>query len=119
MESTEIMIGNHIYLTDNTGNRKEIIVNNHTFSDFEIKLGQTYSGIPLTREMLIDFGCDVLAGVDYDYYYLDRFRLFWKKEYKYWYVQEKESMTYITKIEFVHELQNLLFILNGQKLYKN
>ena len=41
MKANEIMIGNNIYLTDNIGNKKEIIVNNHTFSDFEIKLGQT------------------------------------------------------------------------------
>jgi len=89
MKANEIMIGNNIYLTDNIGNKKEIIVNNHTFSDFEIKLGQTYSGVPLTREMLIEFGCDVIAGVDWDYFYLDRFKLFWKDEYKFWYVLEK------------------------------
>ncbi len=68
--------------------------------------------IPLTVSMLLNSGGETrIAGIVYD-----RFLLTWKDEYKYWYVTDKETGSYITKVEFFHEWQNVVYALNGQEL---
>lgn len=72
--------------------------------------------IPLTENCLIDAGalsCDsgTVRGID-----IDRFKFLWLEKYKYWYVVDKGSLMYVTKIEFVHELQNFFQSVNGQEL---
>lgn len=71
--------------------------------------------IPLTEEWLkkispsfIDLGNLILR--------IDRFKFIWKFSYKYWYVVDDISGVYISKIEFVHELQNLYHALTGEEL---
>jgi hypothetical protein len=70
-------------------------------------------GIPLTEDWLIKFGAfkettNILI--------LSRFKLIWKDKYKYWYVIDRNEETYYTKLEFLHEFQNLYFALNGEEL---
>lgn len=67
--------------------------------------------IPLTEEWLFKFGANKY-GLSYEY---DRFLLTYKKEYKYWYVRN-QGYYYLRKVEFVHEWQNFVFVMNGQEL---
>ncbi len=71
--------------------------------------------IPLTEEWLLKFGGEIKQysiGI-----VLDRFRFIWKEEYKYWYVIASDpGGAYMTKIEFVHELQNFFYVMNGKEL---
>lgn len=70
------------------------------------------NGIPLTERWLIDFGATVKDGTAL----FSRFKLIWKSEYEYWYVVDAENFTYLTKIEFVHEWQNFVFVMDGEEL---
>ena len=49
---------------------------------------------------------------------IDRFELIWTDTYKFWTVNEirNNKSAYITKIEFVHEWQNLFRVLNNEEL---
>lgn len=81
--------------------------------DYEVSLRHV-SEIPLTEEILLKVGFEVKPfslGLT-----LDRFRFIWKEKYKYWYVVDAYSQSYLTKIEFVHELQNFVFVMNSQEL---
>lgn len=71
-------------------------------------------GIPLTDAWLEYFGAERYE----DKYFYDRFKLIWKKAYKYWYIIDKESLTYLSKVEFVHEWQNFVYVMNGFELKK-
>lgn len=70
--------------------------------------------IPLTIEFLLKFAAK--SRFENTEFIYDRFRLIWKESYGYWYVIDTDSIAYITKVEFVHEWQNLIFILNGEEL---
>ena len=50
-------------------------------------------------------------------YIFERFEFNFLKTYNFFYVRDAETGAYITKIEFVHELQNLIFILNGTEIF--
>ena len=69
--------------------------------------------IPLTEEWLLNNGA--LRMSDNEYFF-SRFLFIWKEEYKFWYVMNAEGNCYMTKIEFVHEWQNFMFVMNGQEL---
>lgn len=73
--------------------------------------------IPLTEEHLIKMGTVIKLFMGTLRF--DRFRFSWKDSYKYWYVTDYNTGTYITKIEFVHELQNFFMFVNGQELEVN
>ena len=75
-----------------------------------IESNVTHKG--LTEEWLLKFRANKVLNV----FCYDRFRLAYKKEYKYWYVQDINTLTYLTKVEFVHEWQNFVFVMNGQEL---
>ncbi len=51
--------------------------------------------------------------------YNNKFFLFYSENYKCWYVRNCTILTYLTKIEFVHEFQNFIYIINGEKLTFN
>jgi len=69
--------------------------------------------IMLEKEWLRAFGAEINSSNNY---ILDRFEFIWKEGYNYWYVLGEESSTYLTKIEYVHELQNFYFVMNGEDL---
>jgi hypothetical protein len=82
----------------------------------EIDFSSFMEPIKLTDDWLLKFGAkkhDVLT------FYHDRFRLDWKEAYGYWYVMDLETLTYMTKVEFVHEYQNFFHVMNGQELTIN
>jgi hypothetical protein len=74
--------------------------------------------IPLTKEWLYKLADEVciIEKMTEDSFTVDRFRLVWKPEYEYWYVLDDLELTYITKVEFVHEWQNVFAVLNGREL---
>ena len=70
--------------------------------------GRRVHPIPLTAQWLLR-----LSGEEADdIITVDRFRLRLYIGYNFWYVTD-EKCTYITKVEFVHEWQNVYFFLNG------
>jgi hypothetical protein len=71
--------------------------------------------IPLTEEILLKCG-GKKANSEKRHIEHDRFLLRWLEAYKYWYVTDIETGAYITKVEFVHEWQNVFWSLNGQEL---
>lgn len=103
----ELRIGNYVLNTN--GDTEEII------RAWQIDEGEEYFGIPLTEEWLLKFGGEIKPysiGVT-----LDRFRFIWKEAYGYWYVVASDpGGAYMTKIEFVHELQNFYRFTNGEEL---
>lgn len=70
-------------------------------------------GIELTSELLLNFGAFKETT---NIFIVSRFKLIWKDKYKYWYVIDRNEETYYTKLEFLHEFQNLYFVLNGEEL---
>lgn len=74
-----------------------------------------FKPIPLTDGWLLRSG----ATVDGHKSLFSRFKLLWKSSYKYWYVVDKETNCYLTKIEFVHEWQNFVFVMDGTELTIN
>lgn len=70
--------------------------------------------IHLTGEWLQKFGSKPrFQNTEFIY---NRFRIVFKESYGYWDVIDNYSLAYITKVEFVHELQNLIFTLTGDDL---
>lgn len=71
--------------------------------------------IELTEELLLRVGAEDQDG----YFQHDRFELRYRKEYKFWYVLDLESATYLTKVEYLHEYQNFYKAMNGKELTLN
>lgn len=72
-----------------------------------------FKPIQLTKEWLLKFGGIILCDNDFIF---DRFILLYKKAYNFWTVYDLNTLAYITKVEFVHEWQNVFFVLNGVEL---
>ena len=69
-------------------------------------------GIPLTEEWLMKLGA-IKSNLGYIY---TRFYLVYLEVYNYYYVTDFETNAYFTKIEFVHEWQNFISIVEGKEL---
>ena len=82
----------------------------HFFENIE-----KYASIPLTEEWIKKAGArkthDLLGT-----YELDRFELYPFYLHDFYKIIDKETKAYITKVSFVHELQNVYFALNGEEL---
>jgi len=68
--------------------------------------------IPLSEEWLTNLGAKKYKK----FIIHDRFVLQWINGHNYWYVTDANFQSYITKIEFVHEWQNLFFELTKKEL---
>jgi len=114
MKATELRIGNLVNykIVDKLDERKE------WFEPCEIDavdlqvIDSDYQPIPLTGEWLLKFGATAFDGN----FIIERFRLIYKPDYKYYYVVDKYSNVYFSKVEFVHEWQNLFYSMNGNEL---
>lgn len=106
MKPIELRKGNIVYQDGEMING--VTINTiHRFDMGEIQL----EPVVLDDFLLERLGAEKTNNLLFHY---ERFRLNWQEKYKYWYVTDKDSMTYITKIEFVHEWQNFLLFVNGQ-----
>ena len=89
--------------------------------DGSVEEYDSFEPIPLTEEWLLKLGAEIIE-TGFDMHEIicimqyDRFKLIWKDAYKYWYVVDEISLTYLTKISDVHEWQNFVFIMNGKEL---
>ena len=109
IESKELRIGNFVYIPK-TKQEAEISliteanivgVNKDVIGLGSLKIDEL-EAIPLSDEWLWALG----AEINYKTYIYDRFKLIWKEAYKYWYVVDKESLTYLTKVESVQRICN-------------
>lgn len=113
MEARELRIGNY-YDFSHSGQIEQIT--GKDIYDFESDpIDDIYYPIPLTEEWLLKFG----AHKERDKWIYDRFKLFYFESYDYWYVTDHIDNTYITKLNYVHEWQNLFFTLNRRELTLN
>lgn len=102
MESKELRIGNLVYFED------EIL-------KFEFESGWNFDfikPIPLTDEWLLKLGANRFNNA----FLIDRFRLIPMPQYGFYQVVDKETNAYFSKVEFVHEWQNLYFALTQKEL---
>lgn len=74
-----------------------------------------FEPIPLTEEWLLKYDHNALTSIQHEINVYGRFLFVWKPSYKYWYVVTIDSLEYLTKIEFVHEYQNFIFVLTGDE----
>jgi len=117
MEATEIIIGKWYRRTHGKGFtdcEMTLELMARIFSDEDIAFND-FSGMPLTEELLLKCGATKSNSVKESLLY-SRFRLFWKKSYNYWYVVDSTTNVYMTKIEFLHEWQNFVNIMDGHEL---
>jgi len=85
----------------------------YTYYERYIQLIAFIKPIPITEDWLLKLGAtEEMLG----HFLLDRFQLIWKESYNYWYVIDRYNACYYSKVEFVHEWQNLYFALNGSDL---
>lgn len=121
MKENELRIGNYIQTANNIigkvlsiGSEEQEFEQVYCECDesFEWFFKYNYFGIPLTDEWLLKFDAIKIG----DEFIFDRFRIKYRHDYKFYYVLCKETNAYITKVEFVHEWQNVVFALNNQEL---
>jgi len=124
MEATYLRIGNYLIDRDNRLCRVEAIKpDDYKECEYEFEApaisgaitGLPHKPIQLTEEWLVKSNAKII-NANFQSYILERFILTWKSAYKYWYVMDSESLTYLTKIEFVHEWQNFYFVMQGVEL---
>ena len=118
MKVNEIRIGNYHYYhivdpLDERGEYDEVCqIDADDFRVLTEFVCPEYKPILLTEEWLLKFGCEKAKRG----FVIDRFRLTYNEKYKFWYVVDDSTLSYITKVEFVHEWQNVYFVLNGTEL---
>ena len=116
MKTTELRIGSYV---DYFGKRKVIDVINDTrriveFDDAQIERDiNLIKPIHLTEDWLLRFGFKKRNDKTFTY---DRFVLYFVSKYEFWYLNDRRTNVYFTKVEFVHELQNIIFAMNGEEL---
>jgi hypothetical protein len=69
----------------------------------------------LTKKWLLNSGANLIC----DRFIYDRFQLTFLISYGYWYVTDLETNCYLTKIVYLHEWQNFIFVMNGEELEIN
>lgn len=109
---SELRIGNFLYKCYPDGKETTIVekISKHFMNGFGIS---AIEPIILSEEWLLKLGAtEEMLG----HFLLDRFQLIWKESYNYWYVIDRYNACYYSKVEFVHEWQNLYFALNGSDL---
>ena len=111
IQANELRIGN----ATSKGVIKSILENGVHFGFGKCSTFSNLEPIPLTEEILLKFGA-IKQTVVLKY---GRFILRLKKDYNYWHVTDLETMGYLSKIEFVHEWQNFVFVMNGEELTIN
>ena len=105
MKTEELRIGNWVV-------SNSCSVHFQIENGWQIDEGDELFPIPLTEEWLLKLGAEENEGC----FIHDRFKLQHHDVYKFWYVFDVTLMAYITKVEFVHEWQNVYFALNGEEL---
>lgn len=119
MTTQELRIGNWVYNSYTKQNMKvypmmipqlhRIEKENGSLKDCNIE------PITLSEEVLLKCGCNIsplVTGLRYKHLY----KLVWDDEFKYWDILQGEYGYFITRIQYIHEWQNFIHILNGEEL---
>ena len=114
MKAKNLRIGNLVDLYGSTATVQRFDLNDRPPRGLAVDKGEP---IPLTEKWLrnLSKGCTFKKQSE-GTLTIDRFRLIWKPAYKYWYIVDDHELTYITKVSYVHEWQNVFFALNGTEL---
>jgi len=118
MEAKELRVGNRILFDGKitiVNTRMLAYINNANRLKNKIDL-ISFEPILLTEEILLK--CNGMFKSE-NQLSIDRFVLSFQPKYNFWYVLDSISLTYISKIEFLHEWLNLYFFLNGEELEIN
>lgn len=108
IKANELRIGNYI----NEAICGHVMVSANIL--VHIEKSDNYSPIELTEDILLGIGAT--KSYNDGELHFDRFRLIWKQSFNYWYVISLNEKAYLTKIEYLHEWQNFVFVMNGQEL---
>ena len=130
MNAKDLRIGNLVYYNiedpmDEREEYNEVCAIDHEDLRIltEFNDNPEYRPIPLTEELMLKlhYKDDIKKSSRFpnEITIYDRFLFIWKPEYKYWYVVTSNHKEYLTKIEFVHEYQNFIFVLTGEELTIN
>ena len=120
MKATELRIGNYVHYIPKDNEDMECYVCKVDGEDIhKMEQSEEYANehkpIPLTTGWLAELHDKTNRRIK-NVYIVDRFMLIWKPSYKYWYVVDSVNNTYITKVVYVHEWQNVFYVLNRKEL---
>jgi hypothetical protein len=115
MKANELRIGNLVYLTD----KEKVweILDGHEIDECDDNL--SVDPIPLTEEWLLKFGFIDLnerCGLNGIYAIIGKRGHINIETMSYCEIDYEGSVDDIVKIEYVHELQNLFYVLNKEEL---
>lgn len=121
MEPKELKLGNYVYIPG-LFQKSNVLGIVESIPKEEVKTDKCeahvslFEPIELTDKYILKLGNAEIKQFTKGIIVFERFIFQWKESYKYWYVMERHSLSYLTKIEFVHEYQNFIFSLTGQEL---
>jgi len=117
----ELRMGNLVF--DGIRNEK---VSSSMLHYLEQNIDKNYKPIPLTEEILLDFGFSITCDPENVHYkinvcneYNEKFVINRKVSYDVFYIQHKDCNDYshfTTQIKHVHQLQNIFHSLTGEEL---
>lgn len=115
MEAKQLMVGNYLERYNKVTGVKDIIkVGGDTpFLAFEFMTTLQFNPIPLTEEWLLNFGFRKREGQTYYHLKFDKTWVSLDSILVKWYGNDVGG---ITMIDYVHQLQNLFFALEGEEL---
>ena len=125
IKANELRVGNYVYDDTNTVVKIEKIHSERhalwseseyfdfsKFDDKENMYSSIVNPIPMTEKWLLKSGAKKKKSC----FVYDRFILLYSENYKFFSVGDTETGAYFTKVEFVHEWQNFIHIMNGVEL---
>jgi hypothetical protein len=106
MKANDLRIGNLVYAFKTVWN-----IDSTDFANPEQI--ETFEPIPLTKEWM-----SKIEGIKRNIYrfYCERFVFIYHPKYNLWRVFNKEYDAYLTKVEYLHELQNFWYVMYGEEL---
>lgn len=116
MEANELRIGNYVKYPLNTNDNPLIvagIVGNKIFTDSYEGDSECFFPIPLSEEWLLKFGFE---KVDINNYKLGDYSILLAKNEIRFIICNYMEIPPSVKIKYVHEFQNLFFVLKGKEL---
>jgi hypothetical protein len=118
MKANELRLGNHINyeFKKDSGNKKEILVTVQDIKYIETQSMFYYTPIPLTREWLLGLGFEHYSNNEYEIR-SEGVSFNWDRVYGLVVFLENsiESIS-LEHIKYVHQLQNLYFLLTDNEL---
>ncbi len=119
MKANDLRIGN---LVMNDGELCEIIIINTEYcvsasiakrKRIPVATDANFEFIPLTKEWM-----GKIEGMEQTThrFHCKRFRYVYHPDYNLWRILDKNSLVYITKVEYLHELQNFWYVMYEEEL---